>query len=172
VMSYPPNVTAATFLARDVLPLVRVRRPQARLAIVGRAPVAAVRALGAQEGVQITGEVADVRPWLFRARAYVCPMRSGTGIKNKLLEAMATEAPCVATPLALQGLRVTPGVEVLVGSDARELAERVVDLLADPPLGRRLARAARQYVLQHHDWSAVARAYERVYLAVRAEAVG
>lgn len=169
VMSYAPNVAAATFLAQEVLPLVRARRPGAQLAIVGRAPALDVQALAASEGVVVTGEVPDVRPWLLRATAYVCPMQSGTGIKNKLLEAMAAEAPCVATPLALQGLRVEPDVEVLVGTNAQELSDGVLDLLDDSELRRRLGRAGRRYVLEHHDWSAVARAYDRVYVAVREE---
>jgi glycosyltransferase involved in cell wall biosynthesis len=170
VMSFAPNVLAAEYLARDVMPLVRARRPQARLFLVGRAPSPAVRALAGLEGVEVTGEVPDLRPWLVRAGAYVCPMVSGTGIKNKLLEAMAAEAPCVATPLALQGIDLGAGAEVLVGETPADLARQTVTLLEDPALGERLGRAGRAYVEQHHDWSAVGRAYERLYETVRDEA--
>jgi polysaccharide biosynthesis protein PslH len=169
VMSYPPNVLTADFLARRIYPLVRARRRDSRLVIVGREPDPAVRALAALEGVEVTGEVPDMRPWLFRARAYVCPMRAGTGIKNKLLEAMASETACVATPLALQGLQVTPGTELLVGADERELADQVLALLDDDGLAARLGRKAREYVVANHDWGAVARAHERLYAAVCAE---
>jgi polysaccharide biosynthesis protein PslH len=172
VMSYPPNVITADFLARRIFPLVRRRRPEARLFIVGREPDPAVRALAAVKGVEVTGEVADMRPWLFRATAYVCPMRAGTGIKNKLLEAMASEAPCVATPLALGGLQVTPGVELLVGSDERTLADHVLSLLEDDELAARLGRRACAYARANHDWAAVAQAHERVYQTVRAEQAG
>jgi glycosyltransferase involved in cell wall biosynthesis len=169
VMSYPPNVITADFLARRIFPLVRRRRPDARLFIVGREPDPAVQALAELEGVEVTGEVADMRPWLFRASAYVCPMRAGTGIKNKLLEAMASEAPCVATPLALGGLQVTPGIELLVGSDEQALADHVLAVLEDEDLAARLGRRACEYARANHDWAAVARAHERVYEAVLAE---
>jgi len=169
VMSYAPNVLAADFLAREVFPLVRTARPDARLAIVGRAPAARVRALAELDGVEVTGEVEDLRPWLVGSGAYVCPMISGTGIKNKLLEAMACSAACVATPLALQGLRVTPGQELLVGVTAKELADELLRLLEDDECRARLGRAAREYVRREHDWGAVARAYADVYGEVLAE---
>jgi glycosyltransferase involved in cell wall biosynthesis len=162
VMDYAPNVAAAEFLARRVFPLVRSRRPEARLAIVGRDPTPEVRDLAA-EGVEVTGEVPDLRPWLARSRVYACPMVSGTGIKNKLLEAMASELACVATPLALQGLAAEPGVHLLVGETAEQLAEQIVRLLDEADEAEQLGRAAREYVLANHDWRTVAAAYERVY---------
>jgi glycosyltransferase involved in cell wall biosynthesis len=163
VMSYAPNVTAAEFLARRVLPRVREEHPRARLAIVGREPRRRVRGLGALAGVEVTGEVPDVRPWLGRGRVYACPMLSGTGIKNKLLEAMASGVACVATPLALQGTRAVDGEHVLVAETDAEFARHVVRVLDDDGLAHRLGRAAREYVLAEHDWQAVAAAYERIY---------
>lgn len=163
VMSYAPNVLAADFLARLVFPLVRAAQPAARLAIVGRAPAPRVQALAELEGVDVTGEVQDLRPWLVGSGAYACPMISGTGIKNKLLEAMACAAGCVATPLALQGLRVTPGQELLVGKTAEELADALLRVLEDDECRASLGRAAREYVLSEHDWRSVARAYQDVY---------
>jgi polysaccharide biosynthesis protein PslH len=170
VMSYAPNVTAADYLARRVFAQVRAERRDATLAIVGREPAPAVRALAALDGVEVVGAVPDLRHWLTASRAFACPMRSGTGIKNKLLEAMACGLPCVATRLALQGLRVTDGVELLVGRDEDELAAHFVRLLDDGDLARRLGQAARDYVRREHDWDAVAAAYERLYETVRAEA--
>lgn len=170
VMSYAPNVTAAEYLTRRVLPRVHEARPDAHLAIVGREPAPAVRMLERLDGVEVTGEVPDLRPWLNGSRAYACPMQTGTGIKNKLLEAMACALPCVATPLALQGLRVEDGVELLVGATEEEVANHLIRLLADDELARRLGRAARAYVRAKHDWEAVARDYERLYDVVCGEA--
>lgn len=167
VMSYAPNIAAAEFLAREIFPRVRVRRPDARLALVGRSPGDRVRALAALPGVEVTGDVPDINPWLVGSRVFVCPMVSGTGIKNKLLEAMASGAACVATPLSLQGLDVEPGRELLVASDAGGLAAHVVRLLDDETAARDFGQRARAYVVEHHDWRAVARAYERVYRGVQ-----
>jgi glycosyltransferase involved in cell wall biosynthesis len=171
VMSYAPNVLAAEFLAREVFPLVTAARPDARLAIVGRAPAPRVRSLAELGGVEVTGEVEDLRPWLVGSGVYVCPMISGTGIKNKLLEAMACAAGCIATPLALQGLRVTPGRELLVGTTAQELAERLLRVLGDDECRERLGHAARRYVLREHDWGSVANSYQDVYRELQANRV-
>jgi glycosyltransferase involved in cell wall biosynthesis len=168
VMSYAPNVTAATFLARRVMPLVRAVRPDARLAIVGRAPADRVRALADLDGVDVVGEVPDMTAWLTRGRAYACPMLTGHGIKNKLLEALASGLPSVATPRALTGLTVTPGRHVLVGNDEEELAAHLVHMLANDGAAEALARAGREYATANHSWEAVGRAYERVYAEVLA----
>jgi polysaccharide biosynthesis protein PslH len=167
VMNFAPNAVAADFLARQVLPLLRQRHRDVRLAIVGRAPTERVRALAGIAGVTITGEVEDVRPWLTSGRVYVCPMLSGTGIKNKLLEAMASGMPCVATPLALGGISAVPGRDILVARGASEIATQVERLLEDGALGEMLGAAARRYVETGHDWRVVARVYENVYWAAR-----
>ena len=121
-------------------------------------PVPRLRAL---DGVRVVADVPDLRPYLWGAAVYACPMESGTGIKNKLLEAMAAGAPAVATPLACQGLAVRDGEQL-----------RIADADADVRRGarRRAARsrpgwrdAARAYVTAHHDWDAVAAAYSAVY---------
>jgi glycosyltransferase involved in cell wall biosynthesis len=168
-MGYPPNIVAAEFLARQLLPKVRVTHPEAHLVVVGRDPHPRVRRLASLDAVEVTGEVADIRPWLGSASVYTCPMLSGTGIKNKLLEAMASGRPCVATPLALQGLDVTPGKQVLVGETAQELGAHISALLDDEVAAQKLGDAARDYVVARHSWGAVAQAYERIYYDVRSE---
>jgi glycosyltransferase involved in cell wall biosynthesis len=166
VMSYAPNITAADFLARRVMPIVRAARPRARLGIVGRAPAESVLALAELDGIDVVGEVADMATWLSRGRAYACPMLTGSGIKNKLLEALANGLPSVVTPRALAGLSVTPGRHVLVGDDEEQLAAHLVRVLDDDATAEELARAGREYVAAHHSWDAVGRAYERVYAEV------
>jgi glycosyltransferase involved in cell wall biosynthesis len=163
VMSYGPNVTAAEFLARRFMPRVRAAMPDARLALVGRAPAARVRALARLDGVEVVGEVADMNAWLSRGRLYACPILTGTGIRNKLLEAFANGLPCVATPRAVAGLRVQDGRHFLAGADEEQLAGHAVRLLGDEDASRALGRAAREYVLAEHSWEAVALAYEQVY---------
>jgi polysaccharide biosynthesis protein PslH len=169
VLSYAPNVTAAGFLCRDVLPLVRREIPGARLSLVGRQPSPAVAELADLPGVEVTGEVPSLEPAMSAARVYVCPMLSGTGIKNKLLEAFAYGLPSVATPLALQGLDVVAGRDVLVGEDAHELAAHVLSLLRDDDLAERVGAAGRRYVDANHHWDAVARRYLSLYVEAIAQ---
>lgn len=162
-MGYAPNVAAARALVEHVLPRVRADRPGAHAALVGRSPAPAVRLLERRAGVHVTGEVDDVRPWLHRAAVYVCPMHTGTGIKNKLLEAMAAGVPVVATPLALQGLDVEDGTHVLVAEDDADVAAAVLRVLADPTLGRRLGASAAAHVRARFSWDAMVAAYEQLY---------
>lgn len=166
-MDYAPNEAAAAFLARAVMPAVWERSPGARLWLVGRAPSAAVTALGSDERVTVTGEVPAVQPWLRRAAVYACPMVSGTGIKNKLLEALACAAPTVCTPLACRGLTAVPGDHLVVADDAASLAAEIVRLLEDRAAAERLGAGGRAYVLADHTWEAAARRYEEIYEGAR-----
>ena len=166
-MSYAPNVRTALYLAREVLPRVRAARPDAQLALVGRDPAPSLLDL---EGVHVTGEVEDMRSWLTGSRVWAGPFLDGTGIKTKLLEAMATDLPCVVTPLGHRGLDdVTSGEQLLVGSTAEELAAHLVRVLEDDTLAKRIGRTGGEYVRPRYDWPAVGRAYERLYEEVLAE---
>jgi glycosyltransferase involved in cell wall biosynthesis len=105
VLRYPPNLRTAMRLARRVMPLVRKRVPEASLILVGRDPPAEVVSLGSLPGVEVVGEVPDVVPWLAGSRVYACAIDSGTGVKNKVLEAFAAGVPVVSTALGVQGHR-------------------------------------------------------------------
>lgn len=153
MMDYWPNIDAATWFAKEILPLVRARRADAHFQIVGARPVAAVSALASLAGVEVTGMVDDVRPYLAAADVVVAPLRIARGIQNKVLEGMAMARPVVATPGALEGINAVAGRDVLTGSDAQALADGVVAVLdGHAPAG--LGRAARAFVLKNFEWSA------------------
>lgn len=162
VMSAAANVTAAEFLARRVMPVVRESIADAHLVIVGRTPPRRIWALDRLDGVRVVGEVKDMGAWLAGSRACAAPMLSGSGVKNKLLEGMASGLPCVVTPLALGGLHVKPGRELLVGTTASELAGQLVRVLRDDGLATALGAAARAYVLAEHGRPTIARALGRI----------
>jgi glycosyltransferase involved in cell wall biosynthesis len=164
VLETPANVRAARELATVVLPEVQRRVPDARLALVGRAPTAAVRAL-ASDRVTVVGDAPDLRPWLRRAAVVACPMDTGTGIKNKLLEAMACGIPCVTTPLGSRGLARDDGRALVVAEPGGPYADAVGRVLLDRALADGLGRQARNHVVAHHDWGEVARRYEALYEA-------
>jgi sugar transferase (PEP-CTERM/EpsH1 system associated) len=152
-MSYHPNVDAVEFLAQDILPLVQRVHPAARLLIAGTTPAPRVLAL-ASETVTISGWIDDIRDAYAAARVFVAPMRVGTGLQNKLLEAMAMELPCVTTPLANNALHGRPGQDILVGETAADLANCISTALTDATAAAQLASQGRLFVQQHYDWEA------------------
>ncbi len=151
-MDYPPNIEAAGGFARDVLPIVRAAVPGARFVIVGRDPDPTLLTLG--EGVEVTGTVSDVRPWLARACVIVAPLRLARGIQNKVLEAMAMARPVVASPAAFEGIDATRGTEIVVAGDARDMARATIALLRDPARGDTIGRAARARIEARYGWAA------------------
>lgn len=153
-MDYRPNIDAVRWFARDMLPLVRRHHPQARFAIVGRAPTEEVRELSALPGVFVTGEVADVRPWLAVADAVVAPLLLARGVQNKLLEAMAMARPVVASRAAATGIDAAPGEHLVVADEAEEIAAAVVRLFDDPAAGAAMGRAARARMVDRYGWKA------------------
>ncbi len=153
-MDYPPNVEAASGFARATLPLIRARHPGTRFAIVGRRPDPALLALGGRDGVEVTGEVADVRPWLAQADVVVAPLRIARGIQNKVLEAMAMARPVVASVQAFEGINAEPGRDLIVANGAIDEAEAVCTLLADPAGAKAIGAAARAQIEVHYAWGA------------------
>ena len=162
-MSYHANVTAALHLVHDIMPMVWSEMPEAEVVIAGSTPPAAVRALTAAGRVRVTGFVPDLRPFLQQATIAAAPIAYGAGIQNKVLEAMASATPTVASPQAVSALAVRPGADVLVADDPRSFAQAILRLLQAPALGRQLGAAGREYVTQHHHWPTIASRLEAIY---------
>jgi sugar transferase (PEP-CTERM/EpsH1 system associated) len=161
-MDYAANVQAAEIGAREVLPMVRKEFPEARFRIVGRNPAARVRRLASLPGVEVTGRVDDPGRHLGEAALALFPLRVVRGIQNKVLEAMARGVPVVAPPDVSRCLG-TQGRDVILGGDAPgALATASRDLLRDPLERDRAARAGREFVARHHDWSRIEREWERL----------
>ena len=161
-MSYYPNVDAACFLAEDIMPLVRQRHPAARLLVAGTTPAPRVQAL-ASAHIEISGWVPDIRAAYASARVFAAPMRVGTGLQNKLLEAMAMELPCVTTPLANNALGGTDGRELRVAADAPALAAAIADLLAEPAAAAELADRGHAFVQQRYTWAGATARLEELF---------
>ena len=160
-MDYRPNIDAATWFAREVLPLVRTRSPRARFSIVGASPTREVLDLASLPGVQVTGRVADTRPYLAAADVVVAPLRIARGIQNKVLEAMAMARPVVATPEAFEGVHAEPGRDILLATGPEETAQRIADVLQG--LHPTLGAAARHAMQMNHRWSVTLAPLNRLF---------
>jgi polysaccharide biosynthesis protein PslH len=169
-MDYWPNADAAIFFANEVMPLLRNRTPAARFIVVGANPTADVRALAALPDIEVTGRVADVRPYVAHAAVSVAPLRIARGIQNKVLEAMALARPVVASPGAFEGVRATAGRDLLVGDGPAELARLVGEVLdgAHPQLGTN----ARRTIDQGYSWRAVLEKLDRLLEAPQQAGAG
>ena len=142
VMDYQPNVEGALWLAREVWPAVRREHPTARLNIVGARPSPAVRDLASGEmGIQVTGSVPDVRPYLWGSAVAVAPLQTARGTQNKVLEAVAAGLPTVVTPIVMAGLPDQVKPACAVGDSAASFSSRVGRLLGLDPMERRAMAA-------------------------------
>jgi sugar transferase (PEP-CTERM/EpsH1 system associated) len=150
-MDYWPNVDAVQWFAKDIFPAIRQAHPNAQFYIVGSRPSAEVQALAALPGVQVTGTVPDVRPYLAHAQLAVAPLRIARGIQNKVLEAMAMAKPVIVSPQALEGIAAVPGQEIMLAAEAPQFAEAAIKFLQhpEPQLGAR----ARDKVIAQYGWA-------------------
>lgn len=172
VLSFPPNIEAARYFATEVWPAVRKAVPEARFVIAGRTPEPEVERLASRAGVELRPNVPDMTAEIRRAWVTVAPMRSGGGIKNKVLEAWAAERPVVMSELAVMGLHLDDTLRETVATDEEEMVRAVVDLLSDEDARKRYGRAGRRRVAEHHTWeSAVEPLEEMLEDATHAAAV-
>jgi glycosyltransferase involved in cell wall biosynthesis len=146
-MYWPPNVDAVRWFAETIYPRIRARRPAVRLDVVGARPPRAIRRLARPgTGITVTGYVADPTPWLERAAVAVVPLRVGSGMRVKILEAFAHGIPVVTTSIGCEGIALEPGRHALVADTPDEFAAATLRVLEDAELADALAREARALV--------------------------
>jgi len=162
-MGYGPNVDAVTWFAAECWPTLQAKRPGLRFQIVGARPAPAVLALTRLPGVEVVGRVDSMVPHLQRATIAVCPIRCGSGMQNKLLEAMATGAPVVTTDFANRGIGALAERDLQVAADGPQFIAAVERLLDDADLRARQAQAAREWLDATYSWSRHASALTDLY---------
>lgn len=151
-MDYYPNVRAMIDFCKGPLPIIRRHRPNVRLRIVGADPGRAIRKLARLPGVEVSGTVPDVRPYVRRAAVSIAPLGIARGMQNKILEAMAMGIPVIASRLAAGGVDARPGQDLLVADGPEPVAEAVLRLMTSPAEWRRLSHSGRRRVEQHYHW--------------------
>lgn len=151
-MAYPPNVDAVDFLAKEIMPLVWKQIPTAKLCIAGATPAPSVKN-AANENITVTGWVDDMRDMYAQSKIFIAPMRMGTGLQNKLLEAMSMNLPCITTNLANGSLQATPNTEILVGNTANELANHIISLLSNNDTATTIANNGNKFVHSNYEWN-------------------
>jgi len=151
-MSYHANEAAALYLGREIMPLIWRERPDVECVIAGRDPTPSIVALGSDARIRVTGAVDSMAKMLHQSTIAVVPLRYGVGIQNKVLEAMATATPVVATPQATQALAPEARAALLQANSPSAFAQAVLELLEQPQRRQQLGEAGRTYVETHHSW--------------------
>ena len=150
-MSYPPNVNAVEYLAEEILPIVWKTLPEVKMYIAGATPDPKVKKV-ASDNIVVSGWLDDIRDAYAQSRVFIAPMRIGTGLQNKLLEAMSMRLPAITSPLANASLGAKPDEEILIGSNAEEMAQHIITLLTNKEKAERLALAGYNFTNRVYDW--------------------
>jgi glycosyltransferase involved in cell wall biosynthesis len=150
-LDYRPNVDAVRWFVNAVMPLLRQQIPAIDFVVVGRRPTAELQAMHAAGVVQLTGEVADTRPYLCGAAVYVVPMRIGGGVRLKLLEAMSLALPIVSTTLGIEGIDEFPTHCCRLADTPAAMAQAIGDII----MQRTVVSGARDFVVAHYDWQVI-----------------
>ncbi len=158
-----PNKEAVEEIVTKIWPLVLQKLPSAKLRIVGFSPTPRIQSFAKDPSIDVLGAIKDIRTAFATSHVLLAPIRSGKGTRYKVLEAMITGTPVVATPLAAEGLDLKDGQNVLLATTAQELSEKVVRLLKDEKLQLKLAKAGQLIVKANYGWDQIAKVLGRVY---------
>ena len=158
-MAYAPNVNAVEYLANQILPIVWEKLPDAKLYVAGATPDPRVKKV-ASDKIIISGWIDDMRDAYAQSKIFIAPMRIGTGLQNKLLEAMSMRLPCITTTLANNSLHAEEDKEILVGNNEQELAQHIITLLTDKEKADTLAQNGYDFVHRVYDWGEATRIME------------
>ncbi|MEB3217220.1 MAG: glycosyltransferase [Nostocales cyanobacterium 94392] len=165
-MSYAPNIHAVKWFTEHCLPIIQQTIPDVSFIIAGANPSKEVQSLGQTKGVKVTGFVKSMSDTLRSANVAVAPMQSGSGIQNKILEAMSTGLPVVTTNLGLGSIKAKPNKEILVADTPEDFAQKTIDLLHNSLQVREIGHQARKYVVDNHSWDFAANQIEQLYYQI------
>ena len=163
-MAYPPNIDSAIFLAKKIIPQLKRQFPSIKLLIAGANPVASVIALKSKN-IKVSGWVNDIRDCYNSSEIFVAPMQMGTGLQNKLLEAMAMKIPCITSELANKALGAKDNEEILVAKNVDEYVRKISELLQDQNKRNLLAENAYQFVKQNYNWDKINSQLEEILIS-------
>ncbi|MFH1741059.1 MAG: glycosyltransferase family 4 protein [bacterium] len=166
---YFPNVDAVRYFVQEIWDRVRLRIRGIQTQIIGARPMNEITSLHGKNKISVVSNVKRMADYLYEDDIYVCPLRVGSGIRNKLLEAMASGMAVVTTPLGCEGLQVRSNEEVVIANDPAEFVEAIVQLVNNPDGRRAIGARARQYVETYHSTEIMIQKIEAVYEQLRAK---
>jgi len=154
-MNYAPNVDAVVYFANEIFPLIKKRNKEMKFVIVGTSPTKKVKGLQRIEGVKVTGFVEDPYIYLRKSKVIVVPVRFGAGVQNKALEAMGLGKPVVATSIVANGIGAKDKFNILIANGKKEFVEKILLLLSDENLRKKIGHNARKFVEKNYTWKVI-----------------
>jgi len=163
-MTGPYNSDAVDFFIEKIWPLIKNKIPEATIDFAGGSPTQMLsnRALE-DKSVHVLGFVPDIRPIVQRASVFIAPIRIGSGTKIKVLNAMAQAKPVVATTVAAEGIDVTPGENILIADDPEDFGKKVLYLLRNEEIARKMGERARDLMEKKYNWDVISKDIHRTY---------
>jgi polysaccharide biosynthesis protein PslH len=166
-MGSPYNADAVDYFLTSIWPLIRQRRPQVQVDFIGSSPTALLRKAAALDAnIRVLGFVDDIRTPVQEAAVFIAPIRSGSGTKIKVLNAMAQAKAVVATSIALEGIEATDGESAYCADDPETYAQRVLELLDRPELAGQMGRNARTLIETKYSWTVIDRDIKQLYTMI------
>ena len=162
-MTHHANIDAITHFQRQVWPLVRAKVPDAEWWIVGASPTEDIKRLSGCDGIRVFADVPDVRPFIHKASVYIAPLRIGSGVKVKIMEALSLGKAIVATGIAAEGMGLVPDRDLVVADLDRPYADAVAALLSGGTRRSRLGRNARDAACRIYSFDAGRKTLDRAY---------
>ena len=162
-MSYFPNSDAVLYFTEEIFPVIRKARPEVTFYIVGNYPSQQIQQLANGQDIVVTGHVPDTRPYFEKAAVFVAPLRSGSGMQAKNLEAMGMGVPVVTTSIGALGLEANVGQDLLVADTPDAFAKHVIGLIEDPAHRQTVGNAGRKLVETKYDWQVLIQELENIY---------
>ena len=163
-MKFPPNINAVFYIYKKILPLIRSQISDLKFYIVGRDPPRNIKNLADNDHIIVTGFVDDIRHYILKASVVLAPMKSGSGIKIKILEAMAMGKPVVTNPMGAEAFNKEVKNCLLIGETADEIANHVITLLRNKEKRVDVGKKGREIVMKEYTWDRLAEKYEKVYI--------
>ena len=161
------NRDAVLYFCRDIFPLILKKNPEARLIIVGSTQGTEIEQLDSSPNITVTGAVKDVKPYIEKSALYVAPLRIGTGIKTKILEAMALGKAIITTSVGVQGLNIENNVHICVEDDPVKFAGKALEMLNNPELCRITGQRAKDYFDKNHNFESASKKILEVYKSIQ-----
>ena len=150
-LSYIPNIEAANFIAKKILPKLLKKLPNIKILIAGSNPSTRVLKL-ANKNIEVQGWVEDIRKTYSSGKIFFAPMNIGSGLQNKLLEAMSVGIPCITSELSNRSLKAVDKKNILIGNSVNEYVNHIISLLKDEKKIKKIGDGGRKYVIENYNW--------------------